>query len=380
MSPSGHHGPASIEPAHARPKQHRNGPVPPPPRASRAGLLSCPVMMTDRRPSALMVGDPNRLRMIYGPEQRRQIDQHARLLAEPLNAEQLLAQPGLLRDAELIFSGWGAPRFDAALLDHAPNLRAVFYGAGSIRSIVTEAFWDRGIVITSAYRANAVPVAEFCLAQILFQLKSGYAMSRAYHAQRGRPREKQKRIHGAYGSRVGLISFGQIARLTRKLLRAIDVEVMVYDPFMTDEIAAEHDITPASLEEVFRSCPVVSLHTPNLPETRGMIKAEHLRAIPAHGTFINTARGAVVDEPGMIEVLQQRPDLTAVLDVTDPEPPTPESPLWTLPNVVLTPHIAGSQGTECRRMGQVAVDEMVRFLNDEPLQHRITREQAKVLA
>ncbi len=327
-----------------------------------------------------MVGDPSRLEMIYGPEHRRQIDQHTRLLAEPLSAAQLTADPQRLREAELILSGWGAPRFDAVLLDHAPNLRAVFYGAGSIRSVVCEAFWERGIVITSSYRANAVPVAEFCLSQILYQLKSGHALARDYRRHRARPRDRQAQSFGGYQSRVGLISFGQIARLTRKLLRSIEVQVVVYDPFLTDAIAAEHDILPAPLEEVFRSCPVVSLHTPNLPETRKMIKAEHLRSMPAYGTFINTARGAVVDEPGMIAVLQERPDLTAVLDVTDPEPPTPDSPLWTLPNVVLTPHLAGSQGPECRRMGQYAVDEMIRFLRGEPLQHQITREQAKVLA
>jgi phosphoglycerate dehydrogenase-like enzyme len=327
-----------------------------------------------------MVGNPGRLELIYGPAQRRQIHEHTRLLADPLSAPQLAERPQLLREVELIFSGWGAPKFHAELLDQAPNLRAVFYGAGSIRSLVTDAFWDRGIVITSSYRANAVPVAEFCLSQILYQLKNGHAIARDYRAHRARPGARDEMVHGGYGSRVGLISFGQIARLTRKLLRPIEVEVMVYCPFMTEDLAAEHDIVPATLEQVFAQCPVVSLHTPNLPETRGMIQAEHLRAIPAHGTFINTARGAVVDEPGMIEVLTERPDLTAVLDVTDPEPPAPDSPLWTLPNVVLTPHVAGSQGPECRRMGQYAVDEMKRFLRGQPLQHQITREQAKVLA
>jgi phosphoglycerate dehydrogenase-like enzyme len=97
-------------------------------------------------------------------------------------------------------------------------------------------------------------------------------------------------------------------------------------------------------------------------------------------TFINTARGAVVREQEMIAVLQQRPDLFAVLDVTYPEPPEPDSPLYTLPNVVLTPHIAGAMGVECNRMGRYMVEELKRYLRGDSLEWGITREMARVLA
>jgi phosphoglycerate dehydrogenase-like enzyme len=115
-------------------------------------------------------------------------------------------------------------------------------------------------------------------------------------------------------------------------------------------------------------------------ETEGMITGEHLAMMKPNATFINTARGAVVREDEMIEVLQQRPDLFAILDVTYPEPPEPGSPLYTLPNVVLTPHIAGSLDNECRRMGKYAVTELRRYLNGEPPLWGITREQAAKLA
>jgi phosphoglycerate dehydrogenase-like enzyme len=164
------------------------------------------------------------------------------------------------------------------------------------------------------------------------------------------------------------------------LLRRFAVRVIAYDPFATPETAAALGVSLCSLEECFAQADVVSLHTPWLPETEKMVRGAHFRAMKRDATFINTARGAVVDEPAMIEVLQARPDLTAILDVTHPEPPKPGSPLYALPNVVLTPHIAGSMGNECRRMGRYAVEECQRFLRGEPLLWQVTRERAATLA
>jgi phosphoglycerate dehydrogenase-like enzyme len=104
-----------------------------------------------------------------------------------------------------------------------------------------------------------------------------------------------------------------------------------------------------------------------------MITGDLLDRIPPGGTFINTARGAVVNEPEMIRVLQKRADLTAVLDVTYPEPPEPDSPLYDLPNVFLTPHIAGSINGECGRMGEYAVDECRRWIAGEPLKYQVSK-------
>ena len=94
-----------------------------------------------------------------------------------------------------------------------------------------------------------------------------------------------------------------------------------------------------------------------------------------YSTFINTSRGAVIRENEMIEVLRQRPDLWAVLDVTYPEPPPPDSPLYTLPNVLLTPHIAGSMGEECRRQGRYMIEELERYLAGQPLSWAVTKEK-----
>jgi phosphoglycerate dehydrogenase-like enzyme len=185
---------------------------------------------------------------------------------------------------------------------------------------------------------------------------------------------------GAYGSTVGLVSLGMIGRRTLDLLRPFDVKIVVYSTSLTEERAGALNVRRCDLDELFSVSDVVSLHTPNIPETQGMIRGKHFRRMQNNATFINTARGAVVNEPEMIEVLKERKDLTAVLDVTNPEPPVAGSPLYELPNVVLTPHIAGSMFNECRRMGQYAVDECRRYLDGRPLQWQITRVMAQRLA
>ena len=135
-----------------------------------------------------------------------------------------------------------------------------------------------------------------------------------------------------------------------------------------------------ALDEVFARGDVVSLHAPWLPQTEGMITGAQLAAMREKATFLNTARGALVREAELIAVLQQRADLCAVLDVTHPEPPAPDSPLYALPNVVLTPHIAGSVGAECQRMGRAMADELARYVRGAPLHWSITRSQAALMA
>jgi phosphoglycerate dehydrogenase-like enzyme len=313
---------------------------------------------------------------IYGPQERQDVEALIDVYASPQTADSVAENPGVLAEAEVIMSGWGMAVMDEAFLAAAPKLKAVFYGAGSIRGFATDAAWDRGILITSAYAANAIPTAEFALAQILLSLKRGWYFSRLVRREgKYLPRE---RVAGAYGSKVGLISLGMIGAYVAKLLQAFNVEVLAYTS--SAEKAARLGARQGTLEEIFTQCDVVSLHTPWIPETVGMITGAHLASMKENATFINTARGAVVREDEMIEVLKQRSDLFALLDVTYPEPPAEGSPLYTLPNVVLTPHIAGSMDDECRRMGRYAVRELEHYLKGEPQEWEITREAAAKLA
>ena len=326
----------------------------------------------------LLILDSHAYDLIYGQEHLEAISRRVRLLANPLTKDEALRSPDLLARTEVIFSGWGAPRMDAAFLALAPRLKAVFYGAGSIRYFTSDEFWAREIAVSSAYAINAVPVAEYTLATILLSLKNYW-----HHAveikRLGRLTERMP-CAGAYGSKVGLISLGMIGRMVRERLRAFDVEVLAYDPYATPDEADRLGVELVSLDDIFRRCDVVSLHTPWLKETEGMIQGRHFELMKNRATFINTARGAVVRETEMCAVLQRRADLTALLDVVWPEPPVPGSLVFSLPNIILTPHIAGSRDRECRRMGLLMIEEFDRWNRGEKLQWAISEEKALTLA
>lgn len=297
---------------------------------------------------------------VYGPRERAA-------------AARLAAIGDRLEAAEVILGSWGLPAMDDAFLARAPHLRLVLYAAGSVRGFVTDAFWERGIRVSSAQAVNAAFVAEYTLAAILISLKQGWRFMRGAPASRSE-------VPGTYGTTVGLVSMGAVGRQVRELLRPIQVRVLAYDPFLGAEEAQRLRVQPAELEELFRNSDVVSLHAPLLPETRGLVSGALLESMRPSATFINTARGALVREAELIEALRRRQDLQAVLDVTDPEPPAAGSPLRRLPNVVLTPHIAGALGPERRRLGRAMVDELRRYAAGRPLRWELTRDQVARMA
>lgn len=329
--------------------------------------------------TAALVLDERSAQMIYGPEQLAAIRELAELRDGVMTRKALAENPDLLADIQLMFSGWGAPVLDAKLLAAAPKLEAVFYGAGSIRYMATPEFWERGIMITSSWQANAVPVAEFVEALVILSLKRFWQATRACTSRASFHRPE---VIGAYGAKVGLVSLGMVGKMTAERLSRHDVKLVAYDPFVSQAQADTLGlgIEMVSLETLFATCEVVSLHTPDLPSTRKMISGALLSSMKPGATFINSARGAVVDEEALIATLQARPDLFALLDVTDPEPPLEGSPLYSLPNVVLSPHIAGSLGDECKRMGALAVEQCRQYLAGQTPQWRVTRQMAEIMA
>lgn len=328
---------------------------------------------------ALYIMDRESWSRIYGPEQQAQIARMVEVLAPVLSPEEALKRPNLLRQMDILLSGWGGPTLDRNFLGLAPKLEALFYGAGTVRHMLSQEFWDRKIVVTTANAANAIPVAEFSLAHILLGLKRAWIQSVEMKKARAVPETKIPPA-GSFGSTVGLISLSTIGRLVLQRLATIDVKVVAYDPTITQAQAAALNVEIVPLAELFTRSDVVSLHAPLLPSTTGLIGSSLLAGMKPGATFINTARGAIVRENEMIEVLSVRPDLTAILDVTHPEPPEAASKLYDLPNVVLTPHIAGSVERECQRMGQWAADELRCYLAGEPLKSQITPELANSMA
>lgn len=326
----------------------------------------------------LFLLDPGPYDMIYPEEERSQIRQLVDIYAPLQTSEMVAHDPSILDEAEVIFSGWGCPTFTERLLNAAPWLKIIFYGAGSIKGVVTDSFWARQIIITSAYEANGIPVSEFTLAQILISLK-GYW----WHVQKfwdSNTWWDRLPAAGGFGSTVGLISLGMIGSMVAERLKTYELKVIAYDPYATQEIATRLNVRLCSLEEIFKTADVISLHTPWLPETVGMITGAHFALMKTGATFINTARGAIVNEAEMVAVLKQRPDLYALLDVTYPEPPAIDSPLRGLPNIIISPHIAGPNPNECKRNGQYVIDELKRYLNGQPLRYAISRDRAVIMA
>jgi len=328
--------------------------------------------------TGIMILDLKNLEKVYPPPLFNQLEEYIQFVSSPLNSQMVLDQPEILREVEVIFSSWGMVKLDTELLEFAPNLKAVFYGAGSIRYFTSSAFWKREIKVSSAYHINGEFVANFTLAQILLSLKRYWYYIRQY--QINHQTWLRDPIPGMYISKVGIISLGAIGRKVIELLKPFDLEIWAYDPYWQQAQADEFGVKLCSLETIFQQCDVVSLHTPWLPETEGLITGDHISSMKQGATFINTARGAVVRETEMIKALEQRPDLTALLDVTYPEPPLEDSKLFALPNIILSPHIAGAMDGEIEKMGALMVSEFLRWKNEEVMQFEINEEKAKNLA
>lgn len=285
-----------------------------------------------------------------------------------------------LREVEVLVTSWGCPRLTTARLADAPRLRAIFHCAGTVRTFITEEVWRRGILVTNAADENAIPVAEFTLAAIIFAGKKApflAADARAhredwsYAARRG---ELSNR-----GRTIGVVGFSRVGRRVVERLRSLEVTVLVADPYADAAEVSAAGARLVPLPELLPRCDVLTLHVPALPSTRHLIGAPELALLQDGTTVINTARGAVLDTRALErECAGGR--LDAILDVSDPEPLPATSPLYDLPNVMITPHIAGSLGSETRRMSESALDELERYLSGRPPRAAVTADDFMVSA
>ncbi len=334
-------------------------------------------MSVDTLPSTLLVGKLSALESAYPADLRREISARVDVIAPPVDSQNWREHREALSRAKMILGTWGMPKMNEEFLDAVPNLRAVFYAAGSVKGFVTPEVFVRGITISNANKANAIPVAEYAVSSIILSLKRFWQQERI---TRQTKTWQPLPVTGAYRSVIGLVSLGAVGCLTAQKLQAYELDVLAYDPFATSDQAAAVGVRLVSLEEIFSRSDVVSLHAPWIPETENLIDGRLLRLMKTGSTLLNTSRGAVVNERDLCEMLAERQDLTAVLDVTHPEPPPPDSPLFHLDNVFLTPHISGSMGGEIARMGTWMVEEMGRFLEGEPLHHVVTEPMLATMA
>ena len=325
--------------------------------------------MTDRIPG-LFAMDPVYLPKLFPePYMRRLravVDIDPGFVARDFTEERAAAA---LADAEVIITGWGAPRLDPPVLATAGKLRAVLHAAGSVQW-VDQVVHERGVAVVSAQSANAVPVAEYTLGMILLAGKDLFGLRERFRAERGFVIGEDHGQTGNFGRTIGLIGASRIGRKVIELLRPFDFEVLLSDPHVDEDEAARLGVRLVDLDALMAEADIVSVHAPDLPETRRLVDAERLAAMKDGAVLVNTARGSLVDTDALAAELSNG-RISAVIDVTDPEPLPSDSPLFDLPNLFMTPHVAGSQGNELARMGLYIVEEAERLAAGEPLRHAV---------
>ncbi len=272
------------------------------------------------------------------------------------------------------FSSWRVTTLTPAILERVPELKIWAYGAGSIKGKICDEAWEKGVVVTSAAPAIADDVAELTMGLITIGLRRVIPYMRE---MRGNEPALKPLSRSLFRRTVGVVSASQVGQRVMRLLKPYDVRLLVFDPFLSEERARdEFGGELADLETIARESDVVTIHAPRIPETHHLWNGTHFGLMKDDAVFVNTSRGDNIDEAALIAELQKG-RLFAFLDVTSPEPPVPESPLRQLPNVVLTPHVAGQQSY---RVGEMAVEELRRFFAGEEQLFRVTRDMLDRLA
>ena len=285
-----------------------------------------------------------------------------------------------LADVEVVFSTWGMPKLDEEQIRTLlPNLKVIFYGAGSVQYFARP-YMACGIGIHSAWAANAVPVAEVTVAQIILANK-GYFQRMQYEDGAWANHNMTCEPLGNYNTNVGIIGAGMIGKLVIEMLAPYKLNIFVFDPFLPRETADKLGVTLVDdLPTLFERCHVISNHLANNAQTVGMINKTCFDRMMPSAVFINTGRGAQVVEDDMIAALKECPERVALLDVTWPEPPAADSEMYKMRNIILTPHLAGSIGLEVQRMGEYMYEESLRWLAGEPTRWYVTEKMLETMA
>ncbi len=293
---------------------------------------------------------------------------------EPAEKDELIT---LLSKADGCITSWGVAPLEKEILDSAPGLKAMAHMGSSVKRFVSPEVWARNLHVTTTAPALAIDVAETTLGLMIVGAKKIWQFGN--HVREGGWRETDAWPAGElFARKIGIIGASHVGRHVIKLLQNFAVSVYLYDPFISKERAYELGAVKSELDTLVEKCDIVSLHAPAKEETHHIINKNRLKKMKDHTLLINTARGSLIDEEALIGELK-KDRLFAFLDVTDPEPPSQDSPLRTLPNVVVLPHIAGCI-ENCGRMSEMAVEELRRFFHHEPALYKVTKDMLDRIA
>ena len=285
----------------------------------------------------------------------------------------------LAHDADILITSWGSPNLDEALMAQLPRLRFVAHAAGSVKPIVSDAMWGRGVRVINSAKVLGMGVAETALGLTISGVKNFFNVSKSLAD--GGWHEAYDDIREMFELKIGVIGGGMAGSHYMELLQMFDVEILLNDPFISAEDAQKRfNAIKVELDELLRTADVVSIHAPSIPETYHMFNRDTLALMKKDAVLINTARGSIIDEEALYEHMKAGNLKYACLDVFDPEPPRADHPLRTLPNCIMTPHLAGLTHNGLLRIGSHCVNEIERYLNGQPLTTEVIQQQLSTMA
>lgn len=278
-----------------------------------------------------------------------------------------------LKDIDICITGWGSVPFDEPVLENADRLKLIAYTGGTITGIVSDTLFERGITVLGGNRTFAESVAEGVIAYALASLRDIPRYSNGM--QEGRWKTASYYNEGLLDQTVGLVGFGMIAKSLVKMLKPFRTKIKVFSKHISEEEMKEYNVEKASLEEIFTTCKIISIHSARTPETYHMIGKELLELIPDGALLINTARGSVIDEKALENELQKQ-RFKAVLDVYEVEPLPDDSGLRGLDNVILMPHMGGPTIDRRKFVLKNLIEDIRNYIEEKPLACEITKQYA----
>ncbi len=336
--------------------------------------------MTEQKKAILLTAEEHNAHRVYDGGMIEKLQERYDVYETVLSKKSIKNHLTACKNAEYIFSTWGMEHFsEEEIRDYFPNAKCLFYAAGSVQHFADE-FLECGIRVFSAWKANAVPVAEYTYAQILLATKGFFRASVKSRTQYYQMSKYADKCGGVYNAKVGIIGVGSIGSMVAEKLQANDVTVYYYDPYLPSDVAEKLHIRPASLEEIFSQCDVITNHLANKEELTGVLSGKLFERMKPYAVFINTGRGRQVDEKGLVKAMRKVKTRTALLDVLVHEPLNPFSAIARCKNIIVTPHIAGSLGREVVRMAEYMLDDAQRIDQEENPLYEVTAQMLKTMA